>query len=220
MLAPKGIELKADTFTLLCYRGEKTDWWPEPRMRLACGGMNVFEPWTGSMSDIWKRLVQDVKAQAGFNVKQKVAAYAQWLRATGRPFALATARTTSGSFSGNSYVIEIKNARTFLWSKNYTLGPAANYKDTTKTKYERTVNKNVEVWEKDTIETDYIVLNADTIEKSTILGFGHKTGTYEVTFLHDVPLSLVKSVNGADPKTLGIYTKEQLNPCRTTTNCR
>lgn len=27
---PKGVPLKAETFTLICYRGEKSDWWPEP----------------------------------------------------------------------------------------------------------------------------------------------------------------------------------------------
>jgi len=209
--SPKGIELKPETFTLLCHRGEKSEWWPEPRMRLAGGGMNVFEPWPGkTMTEIWKKLVEEVKKEAGFNVKQKVAAYAQYLRATGRPFALASARTTGGAFEGYSYVIEIKNARTFLWGKDFTLGPPANFKDTQKTTYERIINQNKETFTKDTIDTDYIVLNADTIADSTILGFGHKTGTYEVTFLHDVPLSFIKSVNGAAPSTLQIYTKGEL----------
>lgn len=206
--APKGTELNAEPFTLLCYRGEKSEWWPEPRMRLACGGMHVFEPWPGkSIADIWKKLVEEVRKEAGFTVAQRVAAYAQYLRATGRPFALASARTTSGAFEGYSYVIEIKNARTFRWGKDYTLGPPVNFKDTNKTKYTRIVNQNEEIWEKDTIDADYIVLNADTIAASTILGFGHKTGTYEVTFLHDLPLSFVKSVNNQVPVP---YTKEEL----------
>lgn len=209
--APKGTEMAAEPFTLVCYRGEKSEWWPEPRMRLAAGGLNVFEPWPGgTIADVWKTLVEAVKKEAGFNVKQKVAAYAQYLRATGRPFALATARTTSGAFDGYSYVIEIPNVRTFRWGKDYTLGPPANFTNTLKTTYERVVNQNVEIWTKDTIDADYIVLNADTIADSTILGFGHLTGTYEVTFLHDLPLSFVKSVNGAAPNTLKIYTEEEL----------
>jgi hypothetical protein len=208
---PRGVELKAESFTLICYRGEKSEWWPEPRMRLAAGGMNVFEPWPGkTMTEIWDHLVKQVKNEAGFNVKQKVAAYAQYLRASGRPFALATARTTGGAFEGNSYVIEIKEARTFLWGNDFALGPPANFKDTQKTAEVRIINQNKETWWNDTISTDYIVLNADTIAESTILGFGHKTGTYEVTFLHDLPLSFVKSVNGTAPSTLKMYTEEDL----------
>jgi len=203
--------LAAEPFTLVCYRGEKSEWWPPPRMRLAPGGMNVFEPWPGkTITDFWKKLVEAVKSQPGFNVKQKVAAYAQYLRAEGRPFALATARTASGAFEGYSYVIEIPNARTFRWGNDYTLGPPANFKDTKKTTYQRMVNQNLETFTKDTIDADYIVLNADTIAESKILGFGHLTGTYEVTFLHDLPKSFVKTVNGVTPKSLNIYTEEEV----------
>jgi hypothetical protein len=209
--AVKGTPLAAEPFRLVCYRGEKSEWWPPPRMRLAPGGMNVFEPWSGqTIADIWKKLVELVGKEPGFNVKQKVAAYAQYLRAEGRPFALASARTTAGSFVGYSYVIEIPNARTFRWGKDCTLGPPANFKDTTKTTYERVINQNVETFTKDTIDADYIVLNADTIADSTILGFGHMTGTYEVTFLHDLPLSFVKTVDGVAPNALQIYTEEAL----------
>lgn len=162
------------------------------------------------MTDIWKKLVEEVGKRPGFNVNSKVADYAQYLRAEGKPFALATARTTSGAFEGYSYVIEIENARTFRWGKNFTLGAPANFKDTQKTTYTRIINQNPEIFTRDTIDADYIVLNADTIAESTILGFGHKTGTYEVTFLHDLPLSFIKSVNGSAPSTLGIYSKEQL----------
>lgn len=212
-IAPKGVPLKAEPFTLTCYRGEKSEWWPEPRMRLACGGMHVFEPWPGNtIPEIWKKLVEEVRKAPGFTVKQQVAAYAQYLRKEGRPFALASARTTGGKFEGYAYVIEMKNARTFLWGKNLTLGPLANFKDTQQTTYERIVNQNVEIWTKDTIDTDYIVLNADTIAESTILGFGHKTGTYEVTFMHDIPLSFVKSVNGEEMSSFKakIYSEEQV----------
>ena len=48
----------------------------------------------------------------------------------------------------------------------------------------------------DKVDADYIVLDADTIAASTVLGFGHKTATFEVTFFHDMPLDLVAKVNG------------------------
>ena len=209
---PKGAPKPAEAFTLVCYRGEKSEWWPEPRMRLA-GGMRVFEPWPNKgdgIQDIWDQLVKEVRKQPGFNAASKAAAYAQYLRATGRPFALASARTTGGAFEGYSYVIEIEGARTFRWGKDCTLGPPANFTNTNKTTYTKMVNQNREVWTQDTIDADYIVLNADSIAESTILGFGQKTGTYEVTFLHDLPLRFVKTVNGVAPAALGIYAKEAI----------
>ena len=62
----------------------------------------------------------------------------------------------------------------------------------------------------DSVSADYIVLNADTIADSTILGFGHKTGTYEVTFFHDMPIEYVKKCNGQQISALGIMSKEQV----------
>lgn len=209
--AVKGTPLLAERFTLVCYRGEKSAWWPAPQMRLAAGGMRVFEPWPGkTVADIWAKLVEEVKCQPGSTVKKKVQAFAQHLRAEGRPFALASARTRGGAFEGYSYVIEIPNARTFRWADDYTLGTPANFTNTAKTTYQRMINQNLETFTRDTIDADYIVLNADSIADSTILGFGHLTGTYEVTFLHDVPQSFITSVNGEPLSSLQIHTKEAL----------
>lgn len=212
VVPPKAVQARAEPFTLVCHRGEKSEWWPEPKMRLACGGLNVFEPWAGgTILAIWQKLQQEVRAIAGFSPASKAQAYAQYLRATGRPFALATARTSSGSFSSSyNYMIEIPNARTFLWGNDCTLGRPANYTTTDRRVEIRVINQNEEKIYHDTIKADYIVLNADTIEDSEILAFGHKTGTFEVTFLHDLPLKFIKSVNGNALSTIGILSKDQL----------
>jgi hypothetical protein len=39
--AVKGTPLAAEPFKLVCYRGEKSEWWPPPSMRLAPGGMKA-----------------------------------------------------------------------------------------------------------------------------------------------------------------------------------
>ena len=62
----------------------------------------------------------------------------------------------------------------------------------------------------DTVTADYIVLNADTIAASTILGFGHKTGTYEVTFFHDMPIGNVAECDGKQISTYKILSKAQI----------
>ena len=48
---------------------------------------------------LWNTLKNEVKGALGTSLEKKVAAYAQYLRATGRPFALATAWTDVGSFT-------------------------------------------------------------------------------------------------------------------------
>lgn len=158
---------KAD---LIFYRGEKKEWWPSPDKRLVCG-MTLREPWPAkSMNDLWERLRSDINAKCFGNI----AAYAQYLRSEGKPYALATARTNVGSYDTDyNYVIEIKNARTFYWGADRSLGEPAPF-------------TNV-----DAVNADYIVLNAETISGSTILGFGHNTKTKEVTFFHDLPIGCV-----------------------------
>ena len=171
-----------------CFRGEKAQWWPAPEVRLIWG-MTIREPWRcNSMADRWATLQQDIMKNAGGSV----ADYAQYLRAEGRAYALATARSVDGSFSFEyNYEIEIKGARTFYWKKGGlgkppTIGDPANFANAGQ------------------VDADYIVLNADTIAASTILGFGHKTGTYEVTFFHDMPLAHVVKVNGEPVKDLAL----------------
>jgi hypothetical protein len=55
------------------------------------------------------------------------------------------------------------------------------------------------------------VLNADTIDKSSILAFGHKCGTYEVTFLHDLSLINIVSVNTTSVAQLRIKEQKDLS---------
>lgn len=58
---------------------------------------------------------------------------------------------------------------------------------------------------------DYIVLNADTIAESTVLAFGHKCGTYEVTFLHVMGLRHIESVNHIPVKNLPLMNQHGLS---------
>src|ERR1700745_1653376 len=96
---------------LKCYRGEKKSSWGPPWIRLI-SGMTIFEPWAGDVGQLWTRLQDDIRLNGGGSVND----YAQYLRATGRPYALATARTDVGAYDTDyNYVIEIKNARAFLW---------------------------------------------------------------------------------------------------------
>jgi hypothetical protein len=191
-------------FDLTLYRGEKSEWWPPPKKRLV-SGMTLYEPWEyNTMDELWAKL----RSWMRDNASGTPAGFAQYLRATGRPFALATARTKGGAFDGYSYQILIRGARTFHWGPDFTLGPPANFITAQKVGTEIQVGDKRSFSMVDSVSADYIVLNADTISASTILGFGHKTGTYEVTLFHDLPLSYVVTCDGKLPSTLGIMTKE------------
>jgi len=178
-------------FTLTVYRGEKKQWWPAPEIRLMYG-MTLYQPWLpASTSSLFSKLCAEVKGQLGLNVSKKVAAYAQFLRATGRPFAVATAWTAIGSFTSDyNYVIEIPNVRVFAW---------AGGKDAPALGAELT-----NVTHPSQVNQDFIVLNAATVVGSTVLGFGHNTATKEITFLHDLPIGFIKKCNGTSTKDLAI----------------
>lgn len=182
--------------TLTLYRGEKSQWWPPPQIRLM-SGMTLYQPWTpSSINSLWMKLKQEVAKQAGATVGEKAAAYAQHLRASGHPFALATARTTGGAFSSDyNYVIKVPNAHLFYW------GGTKNAPD---------IGDPVPPGEQDNVGADYIVLNAADIGSSTILAFGHKTGTKEVTFVHDLPINFIDSCNNKKPASLNIKKKTDL----------
>ncbi|MCX4635167.1 hypothetical protein OG528_28940 [Streptomyces platensis] len=170
---------------MTCFRGEKENRWGSAALRLN-DGLTVRKPWTGGMlpdinaQQVWARLMQDIKQQANDDVN----AYAQYLRATGRDFALATARIFDGSFEDDfNYEMAVPSARTFLWEKKsgvWVVGSEVPWVESTKD-----------------ITNHYIVLNAATPAASTVLGFGHKTGTFEVTFLTDVRTSWLEKVNKA-----------------------
>lgn len=172
--------------TMTLYRGEKSQWWPSPEYRLMYG-MTLREPWRPStVPDLWNTLKEEVKRKPGLSVDKKAEAYAQELRATGRPYALATAWIEVGAFtSDHNYVITIPNAYLFYW------GGTRDNPD---------IGRPVE--NPTNIEHDFIVLNSGTIYASTILAFGHKTETKEITFFHDLPLDLITSCDRIGVETL------------------
>ncbi len=183
--------------TLTLYRGEKSQWWPAPDIRLM-SGMTLYQPWLGTtVLELWTQLQNQVAGQLGLTLEKKVAAFAQYLRAQGRPFALATAWTTVGAFTFDyNYVIKIPNVQLFLWGGTKDLpavGPCAPF----------TMPHDV--------KADYIVLNGANLAQSTILGFGHNTGTREITFFHDMPLKFIDSCNSKPPSQLGIKNKDDLS---------
>lgn len=183
--------------TLRLYRGEKSQWWPSPEIRLI-SGMTLIQPWRPSdVSGLWEKLKREVGAKPGLTLDKKVAAYAQYLRATGRPFALATAWTSGGSFTSDyNYVIKIPNAHLFYW------GGTTDQPD---------LGALAEITSPAQVKEDFIVLNAGTVAASTILGFGHKTATKEVTFFHDLPLGFIESCNRMASARLGIKKKADLS---------
>jgi hypothetical protein len=185
------------TISMTLHRGEKNQWWPGPEFRLI-SGMTLREPWLPcSVINLWARLKAEVSKESGENVAKKVAAYAQDLRKEGHPYALATAWTSIGAFDSDyKYVITIPDAHLFHW------GGTADAPD---------IGTEFLAGEENTITADFIVLNAGSIETSTILAFGHKTGTKEVTFFHDLPIDLIESCNGVPTASLGIKKITDLN---------
>ncbi|NMH64082.1 hypothetical protein [Shewanella salipaludis] len=161
-------------------------------------GMTLYQPWAAATAlALWNKLSQEVSRQLGLNLEKKVAAYAQFLRASGRPFALSTAWTETGSFSSDyDYVIKIPNAHLFYWGGS---------------KDKPELGEQLNISSPSQVTADFIVLNASTLAASTVLGFGHNTGTKEITFFHDLPLGLIQSCNGKAPDALGIKTKADLS---------
>lgn len=167
---------------LICYRGERKASWGAPELRLN-DGLTVRKPWTGGAlpavdaARVWAALVADIQTLNAGNIS----AYAQTLRSEGKTYAMATARTNEGSFTSDfDYTTALPNARTFRWAGDGR-NPAAEVP-----------------WVEHlgAIDDDYIVLNAATVAQSTVVGFGHKTGTHEVTFFTDIQASWVTHVNG------------------------
>lgn len=183
--------------TLTVYRGEKSQWWPAPEIRLM-SGMTLYQPWVpGTVSHLWSKLQQEVRGQMGLTLEKKVAAYAQYLRASGRPFALATAWTTVGSFTSDyNYVIKIPNAHFFYWGG---------------TKDQPALGAQAQITLPDQVTADFILLNAATIGAATVLGFGHNTATKEITFFHDMNIKHIDSCNGKPVSQYAIKKKSDLS---------
>ncbi|WP_188273862.1 hypothetical protein [Streptomyces sp. CBMA152] len=177
--------------TLTCYRGEKKDRWGHPTLRL-CDGLTVRDPLPPGptpkpkpgeirqaiVSRVWGAIKDEINREGGLP-KKKVQAFAQTLRASGKVYAIATAATEEGAYKDDfNYVIEIPNARAFLWGANLTLGKEVDW-----------------IINPAGADADYIVLDADSFEEATVFAFGHKTETREVTFFTDIPANWIKTVN-------------------------
>lgn len=86
-------------------------------------------------------------------------------------------------------MIEIPNVHIFYWGG---------------TKDNLELGKQVNISSPSQVTKDFIVLNASTLTASTILGFGHNTGTKEITFFHDMPIKFISSCNNKTPAELEI----------------
>ncbi|MFG3244740.1 MULTISPECIES: hypothetical protein [unclassified Streptomyces] len=194
--------------TLTCYRGERSQFWGTPELRL-CDGLTVRnpllgpgpKPQLGGVSQalglqVWAAFQKKVGTEVGIS-KKMVNTYAMALKLVGRDYALAAARTTKGSYDHYdcNYEIEVPNARSFLWGENMTRGA------------------EVPDWIENpaAINANYLVLDADSFEESTVLAFGHHVDSSEVTFFTDIPTGWIKKVNGRDVSTVTVKQKKEFD---------
>ncbi|MFY1634527.1 hypothetical protein ACN27F_14825 [Solwaraspora sp. WMMB335] len=172
----------------VCHRGEDPDNWYPPEVRLIYG-LTVRQPWPGvrpsdkfDVTKIWAELQKDIKQRGHENVNM----YTQTLRQAGQPVALAFSREYDKAYShkGNVYSVSIPGARTFRFAES------------TRNKCVPALGKEVD-WVTDhaAIDDHYLVLNADSIAGSTVLGLGHRSSGLEVTFFTDLPRQWVTQVN-------------------------
>lgn len=165
---------------LTVYRAEKSERVSLEKRRQQ-GGLEVWCPSTQSVQEAYNRMFKliskgEILRESEFNAA--LSAYAQTLRAQGQPDNLATARTIEGAFNDDyNYTIKIPGVRLFKWTPTGIGERIAPGKE---------------------IKQHYIVLNADTIENSTIFGIGHITGTQEVSFYSKIPGDMIESVQERD----------------------
>src|SRR5690606_17888635 len=160
--------------------------------------MTLYGPWRptdiGSLLD---KLLGEMYDALGTSLWKKEPRYGQYMRATSRPLALSTAWTSASSFtSQNNFMFLIHNTHYFYWGGTKDapqLGAAAD------------------ISRPEQVNADLIVLNAPTIAQSSILGFGHNTGTREITFFHDLPIDLIESCNDKPISEYAIKTRDQLS---------
>ncbi|MGM1059521.1 hypothetical protein [Saccharothrix sp. Mg75] len=165
------------------YRGERHTAWPAPAVRLIWGGLTISDPWPGARlpnraaTAAWCALSRAISAAGG------PAAFSPVVRGANGSCGLTFARTCTGGDADHNYVVTIHRARTFLLRYAGLGGWAPGDEVPWATDPELPTE-------------DYVVLNGPTVARSTVLGFGHFTGTPEVTLFTDVPTGWVTSVNG------------------------
>jgi len=145
--------------------------------RRAQGGLAIWRPSSSTVKEAYDNMFAAItggETLGEFQFTSALKAYTQGLRASGQPDNLATARTADGAFVDDfNYTITIPGVKLFKWTRTGIgdrIAPGAE------------------------IKADYIVLNADTIEASTVFGIGHYTGTQEVSFYTDLPADMIESV--------------------------
>ena len=165
---------------LTVYRAEKRDR-NTLENRRSQSGLNVWRPTSDSVQQAYNQMFQLItegKTLGEFQFTAALNAYAQTLRASGQPDNLATARTKEGAFTDDyNYTITVPGARLFKWT------PSG-------------IGEQIEPGAE--IKQHYIVLNANTIQNSTIFGIGHVTGTQEVSFYSNIPGNMIGSVQEGD----------------------
>jgi len=167
---------------MMLFRGEDKRKWDKPEIRLM-NGMTVYMPLKpNTVQNCWNELKTWLKKEAGDTLGGKVAALGQTLRQSGKPNALATAWTHNGSFlSDFNYVLSFPQVYLFYWGgtiDNPDIGNVCLFTQPSD------------------VNEFFIVLDNQEISNSTILGFGHKAGTNEITFFQDLPLNSIVSCNG------------------------
>ncbi len=171
----------------VCHRGENPNSWFGPELRLI-HGLTVRSPFRGvrpsnkfNIKTVWDSIKADVKLRGQENVDM----YTQTLRQAGQPAALAFSRVYNLAYTQyTTYTISIPNARTFRFAKP------------TKDKVVPEIGEEVDwVTDHTEVEDHYVVLNAGSLEESTVFGLGHNSNGHEVTFFTDLPSAWVTRIN-------------------------
>ncbi|MFD7654798.1 hypothetical protein ACFV4N_12555 [Actinosynnema sp. NPDC059797] len=171
---------------MILYRGERRNAWPDPAVRLIWGGLTIQDPWPGARlpnqaaTGAWCALSRAITAGG-----RDPAAFSRALREGGAPHGLTFTRTPPASRADHDhqYVVTIHHARTFLL-RYVGVGGWAPGEEVP--------------WASDpgAVTQDYVVLNGPSVGRSTVLGYGHFSGSPEVTLFTDVPTGWVTSVDG------------------------
>jgi len=149
------------------------------------GGMLLYQPWpwvgktleAKNVTTLFAKLVEEVARRQVSTVNSQVAEYAQYLRAEGRSFAIATARTGGGSFDASyNYTISIPNARPSAGEKTSPSDRRWITRISRGSKTERVVNQNIETFWSDRVKADLHRLNRTRWRNRQSSVFGHKTG--------------------------------------------
>ncbi len=161
------------SFLLRCWRAEKK-WWGHPNTRLM-KGFTISEPfYAKDMSALWAKVKLEILTKA----KGNLTGYLNYLKRDYRYFVLASSRDKGQKYNElYNYVIRIKGAHAFPIEKDLSLGAQVDYGPI------------------GNIKKDHLILDANSVAKSTILGLGSSDSGLELTFFSDIPLKYIKTCN-------------------------